>query len=404
MAYGKNMTPKEELVSKEEKALAQLVRSELNLQKWICLFATRHYKGRSRELVRKTKNGEIRVIVGRQIDDRGREVQVGLLRVPAYKILQALIHIWEVHGKPDDWVVSSLYELATVMKQQWGGATGKTLRIYLKNLRDIPIQWIGFFSKKDGYIDILEDQPLRFIKIEFLTRKRKEEEIKCRFRFKFDERIQDNLLLGYTKPLRLDVISKLDDISTLVYCHVDLVMADRNVYVRKSKQLLKDLGLDAKRYRYPSWRKAALEKVIDELIVIPQKEGKAGTPLSTGILTEMFISRTKDKKDWNVHFKKEPFPKSLSPRLDWEIEGLIKEMEDVLGVGGKNRLFYTKIARRCPADLIRIALRDTLDEEREGKITGSRKQFFGYWIQVLALNRGIDLGLNSSFGFMGGQK
>ena len=72
-------------------------------------------------------------------------------------------------------------------------------------------------------------------------------------------------------------------------------------------------------------------------------------------------------------------------------------MERVLGVGEKNRDFHIKIARSCPSHLIKIALKDTLEEKGAGKITGSKAQFFGYWIQCLVAKRGIDLGIRSSF-------
>lgn len=387
----------EKFIEEKEEKLLQLVRSELNVQKWVCLFATRHFKGRSRELVRRIGDKEIKIIIGKQYDSRGREIEVDVLRIPAYKVLIALFHIWEARGKPDGWITSSLYELAAVMNRKWGGKDAKLLKNALRSLADIPIRWVGFFSKRDGYIDIIEPHPLRFIQVGFLTRKIGDEEIDWKFKFRFDERIQKNLLLGYTKPLRLDVLSELDDISTLVYCHVDLVMADKNSYIRKSKELFEDLGLTSKRYRYLSRRKEALEKVIEELIERPRGRGQKGTPLTTGILTEISLRETKDGKDLNVCFVKEPFKRILPKKSEAEVKELVAEMERVLGVKERNRGFYLKIARNCPTDLIRIALKDTMEEARAGRITGSKAQFFGYWIQLLASNRGIDLGLRSSF-------
>jgi len=331
-----------------------------------------------------------KIVVGKQFDGDGREIEVGVLKVPAYKVLVALFHIWESRGKPLEWVTSSLYELADVMGRPWGGSLAKELKDQLRSLRDIPIQWIGFFYKgEDRYISILEDQPLRFIQVKFLTTKKGGKEIECRFMFKFDERILENLLLGYTKPVRLDVISKLSEIATLIYCHIDIVMADKTTYTRRSKELFEDLGLMSKRYRYPSRRKVALEKVAKELVE---------KPLTTGVLTEMSLKPTKDKKDYNVGFVKEPFRRAVSRKSEAEVRELVSEMERVLGVGERNRGFYVKLARSCPTDLIRMALKDTMEEERAGRITGSKAQFFGYWIQYLAAKRGIDLGLKTSFG------
>jgi len=377
----------------------EITRSELNVQKWTCLFATSRSREKSRELVRRSGDREIKLVIGKQ-SSGGKEIEVGVLKIPSYKVLVALIHIWESRGKPLDWVVSSLYELSEVMGRRWGGGAGaQALKAALKDLRDIPIQWIGFFYKpEDRYIAILEDQPLRFIKVKFFTAKRGDREIESRFAFKFDERILENLLLGYTKPVRLDVISKLSEIATLLYCHVDVVMADKNTYTRKSKDLFQDLGLTSKRYRYLSRRREALEQAIEELIDEPRERGERGTPLSTGILTSIALSETKDHKDINVRFTKEPFRKASPRKSAEEIKELVSEMERVLGVGERNRGFYVKLARSCPTDLIRMALKDTMEEERAGRITGSKAQFFGYWIQYLAAKRGIDLGLKTSFG------
>ncbi len=388
----------------KERELIQLVRSELNIQKWACLFATRHFAGRSRKIVRKKENVELHAMVGIQFDG-SKEIEVGVLKIPAFKVLNGLIRIWELNGKPmgvDEWVVSSLRELAYVLNRAWGKSTAESLKRSLKSLRDIPIMMKGFFSKGEGdYIEILEDQPLRFVKLKIFRRKRGGKEIDYRFKFRFDERILENLVLGYTKPYLLSVITPFSDITTLIYTHVDLVMAKREKYRRRSERLFQDLGLmEAKRYQHTRIRKQALEQAIEELITLPRGQGKAGTPLSSGTLTRMYLGRTKDGKDWNVHFVKRRFRKPAVTQDRETVEQLVQEIEGVLRVGERNRPFYTRIARRCPRDLIRMALRDTLDEERGGKITGSRAQFFGYWVQVLAFQRGLDLGLKSSFDYI----
>ena len=381
----------------------QLVRSERNLHQLIGLFATSQFKGRSRKIIRMTKDGKVEITVGIQLDEQLREVEIGVLRVPAYKVLEALIRIWELRGKPDKdtWIVSSRYELASILGRGWSGKDLRLLKKYLRNLAEIPIRWKRFYLRKGGFIDILEPHPLRFIQLAFLTEKRGGKEVDWRFKFRFDERFHANLSLGYTKPVLLNVVAPLSDTATLFYVHLDLVMADKNVYVRRSEALFRDLGLmEAKRNKKLSRRKEIIEKVIQELISNPKAQGRLGTPLSTGILTSVHMAFTKDRRDFNVFFRKKPYQKARPIKSKEEVLQLVQEMEKVLGVGERNRRFYIKIARRCPSDLIQTALRDALDEERAGKITGSKARFFGYWIQALAFQRGIDLGLRSSFDYL----
>jgi len=379
------------------------VRSELNLHKLIGLFASSQFKGRSRKLVRDKKNGKVEITIGIQYDNQGREVGIGVLRVPEYKTLEALIHLWELCGKPDrdTWIESSRYELASILGREWGGKDSKLLKKYLRNLAEIPIRWKRFYSRERGLIDILEPEPLRFLKLAFLTTKRGKKEIDWRFKFRFDERFHSNLCLGYTKPFLLNVIAPLSDVETLFYVHLDLLMAKRTHYVRKSKGLFADLGLmDAERNKWPSRRREIVQQVIQRFITKPKKQGRAGTPLTTGTLTNIKILRCKDGQDFKILFEKKPHEKLPSTRNRAETIALVREIEQLLEVGDHNRGFYLKVASRAPRDLIRTALRDTLDEERAGKLTGSKAQFFGWWIQVLAFERGLDLGLHSSFDYL----
>ena len=87
-------------------------------------------------------------------------------------------------------------------------------------------------------------------------------------------------------------------------------------------------------------------------------------------------------------------PPSSSNKSTEEIENLVNKMVRVLGKREENKGFYYKIARHCPENVINMALSDTEAEERSGEIEKSKPAFFGYWIQELCEERGINLGLN----------
>jgi hypothetical protein len=139
----------------KEQERKHIVRSELNIERWSSMFATSQYKGRSREVYRQIAEGKtIGVVVGKQRDDRGRLLEVGVLRVPALKVFYALIRLWELAGRPDNAVNCTLPQLRRVLGKALGGQTYEYLRTMLESLHHIPIKWIGSFYQKD--IDKLE--------------------------------------------------------------------------------------------------------------------------------------------------------------------------------------------------------------------------------------------------------
>jgi hypothetical protein len=290
---------------KEKRPSKHTVRSDLNVHKWIGLFSTSHFRGKSKRIVRHTKLGREEVIVGLQYDDRGHEVEVGVLRVDAYKVLEALIFIWESQGKCAGFVTSSRFELASILGLGWGGNQSKYLLTHLQSLGEIPIRWQKFYLTKDDFVEVKHPHPLRFIQLDLMTKQRGKTIIDWQFAFQFDPLIEKSLRNGHTKPVRLDVIGPLGDISTLVVLHVDMVMNTRLMYRIRSENLFRDLGLLAvKRYEYKGKRLEAVNAVIEEVITSPQKNGLQGTFLSHGMLINMWTEWTKDRRDYNVYFKR----------------------------------------------------------------------------------------------------
>lgn len=283
------------IIPKEE---TRTIRQELNIEKWP-IFTTSNFKGKSREISREVilENGDKvkrKVIIGRT-----KEGEIGVLRLQDYKVFCVLTKLWEEAKKPvNEKVTFTLYELAELLELQWGGKTHKGLYISLERLKTIPIIWEDSFYQKETetietlvtYFNLLDD-------LLIFERRKDTKKGQIYFslsRFKFNSKIISNLLHNYTKPVYLDVILKFKkEISVFLYRYLDLVMADKDYYERKTQGLFNDLELSE--YKYPSKRKQLLEPALEEL---------EGVELTTGILNYAKLERTTDGKDWKVVFKK----------------------------------------------------------------------------------------------------
>ena len=115
--------------------------------------------------------------------------------------------------------------------------------------------------------------------------------------FRFDEFILRNLLNNYTKPILLDVVLGFrSEIAQLIYTHLDLVMARRNLYERKTHELFAvDLDLVGKSYKNASNRVQKLKPALREL---------QGVQLSTGVISSAKLEKTKDGKDFKIVIRK----------------------------------------------------------------------------------------------------
>ena len=114
--------------------------------------------------------------------------------------------------------------------------------------------------------------------------------------FKFNDFALKNLLSNHTKPVLFDtVLGFRSEIAQMLYTYLDLILADKTHFERRSFELFGDLGLRGRAYRNVSNRKQILDRALKEL---------EGVPLSTGMINLAALERTKDNKDYKVVFKK----------------------------------------------------------------------------------------------------
>lgn len=222
----------------------------------------------------------------------------GMLTTEDQKTLYALVKHWEERGKPGDDVVFSKQQIARVLKKTWGRNVNAALTESLMRLRFTPFTWERSYfdsaaKETVGRIDtftILTDLHLTYRKD---AQKHTTREA-CHYRF--NDRILQNLLSGFTRPVFLDtVLSFKSEISQVLYSHLDLVLSDKNHYERRTKELCEDLGFDGPAYKYPSKRAQLLEPALQEL---------QGQPLPTGLLKEVRLEKTVDGKDFKIVVRK----------------------------------------------------------------------------------------------------
>ena len=87
------------------------------------------------------------------------------------------------------------------------------------------------------------------------------------------------------------MLSFKSEIAQLLYTHLDLMLARRTTYERKTRELFDDLGLDGKAYRNVSNRVQKLKPALEEL---------TGVRLSTGFIVSATLEKTADGKDYKI--------------------------------------------------------------------------------------------------------
>jgi hypothetical protein len=116
--------------------------------------------------------------------------------------------------------------------------------------------------------------------------------------FKLNDAIIANLDRNHTKPVLLDVVLKFkSELAQILYTQLDRILSrDIATYERRTKELFADLGLEGRKYAYPSGRKQQLEPAIAEL---------EGSQLTNGfVIRTVTLERTADGKDYKLVVKR----------------------------------------------------------------------------------------------------
>jgi hypothetical protein len=277
------------------KTSVEKIRPDLNLEKWsIWQPSKSKIKPRARTFQR-----EIVLADGKKVS---AEVEVGftqkgMLTTEDQKTFYALIKIWEDKGKPTEQTFYSSRGLARILHKGWGTNVIDATDQSLLRLRMTPLIWRNSYHDSSRKDVIEQLDPFNILSdLKIVRRKTDGHNAHEYGYFKFNDFILNNLLNNYTKPLLLEVVLGFkSELAQILYTHLDLIMARRDHYERKTKELFEDLGLEGESYKHPSKRRQVLLNPITEL---------NGVHLSTGVITSITIARTKDDSDFKLIVRK----------------------------------------------------------------------------------------------------
>lgn len=333
---------KKESKSMENSKLQTLekIRPELNLEKW-SIWQPSHSGNKKTRILKRVSITQDGKSVTSEVTI-GYVDRIGTLTTDDQKVYYTLIKIWENAGKPTGPFFFSLRKIAKLLRLKWGTRTIDFLTKSLTRLRAIPLIWVNSYydGNKKGTIEILDTFNI-LSDLKIIKQARDGVVNKEAGYSKFND-YQLNNLLNNNKPLFFEIATSFkSEIAQLLYGRIDLIMADKFHYERRTKELFEDLGLEGETYKNKSKRKEKLETAFKELL---------GVFLSTGILIEAHLELTKDGKDYKVVFKKQPFAKSeeltngvgdkeekkepvslILPQVDTQALELVKHFHEKLG-------------------------------------------------------------------------
>ncbi|MBV8383624.1 MAG: hypothetical protein JOZ63_13535, partial [Planctomycetaceae bacterium] len=275
--------------------LPERIRPELNVEKW-SIWRPANSRGGPRA---RTFERDVRLPDGTRIVARLKVAPTteGNLTTEDQRVYYALVRLWEERGRSATLTPFSLRGLARVLKRIWNPQTKASLTRSLLRLRLTGFIWEqayidGPSGRRLGLLDtfsILSD--LKIVRRDDAGHVTREEG-----HFRFHAAILQNLLAGHTKPVRFDVVLAFkSEVAQLVYSHIELTLADKTGYERRTKELFEDLGLEGKDYHKPSVRVRKLEPALKEL---------QGVELTTGRITKAALEKTRDGADYKLVVRK----------------------------------------------------------------------------------------------------
>jgi len=303
-------TPTEK-IQNQTKTL-ELIRPELNLEKWTIWQPAKSKLAPNERVLRR----EINLPNGNRVT---AEVEVGFtnkgaLTTEDQRTYYALIQQWEERGRLSQQVPFSIRHLAQRLKKRWGTNVINSITESLVRLRTVPFIWRNSYhdSSTGETIKILDTFNI-LSELKIVQREKDGVVNKEVGYFKFNDFVLNNLLKNHTKPLLFDVVlSFQSEIAQLLYVYLDLILNDKTIYERRTKELFDDLGLEGKAYRNLSDRKRTLERALKELL---------NKPITTGRISSIALEPTKDQKDYKLVVRKGTRTAFITAPAERRVEG-----------------------------------------------------------------------------------
>lgn len=276
---------------------ARRVRSELNLEKWsIWLPSNSNRDPAPRVLTREIRgeNGQ-KTIATVEITASRK----GTLTTEDQRTYYALVEHHQRNGKPESVAYFSLRGISKSLGKKWGTRTIETITDSLTRLRANTIVWTNSYhdaatgktQEELGFFNIITD-------LKIITAKQDGHVTRSEGYFKLNDAIIANIERNHTKPVLLDVVIGFkSEVAQVLYTQLDRKLSrDITTYERRTKELFADLGLEGRKYAYPSGRKQLLQPAIAELLNAPLTNGN--------LIRSVGLERTVDGKDYKLVVKR----------------------------------------------------------------------------------------------------
>ena len=272
------------------------IRPELNIEKWPGMWRPSRSKRAPIVRVLEREHG---VLGGSRVHARVEVgyTHLGELTTEDQKTYYALVKQWEASGESAQQTFFSVRSLARFLHKQWGTNVITAITESLRRLRATPLTWENAYFDT-GSREVLEEINTFNIlsELKIIRRKVDGAVTKEAGYFRFNDFTLKNLLNHHTKAVLFETILRFrSDLAQLLYTHLDLIMADKRNYARRTRELFADLGLCGSDYARLYERKRALAGAIAEL---------RGVSLTTGVITAIGIEKTQDKTDYKLTVSK----------------------------------------------------------------------------------------------------
>jgi len=273
------------------------IRSELNLEQWSIWLPSNSNREPAPRVLRREIAGENGQKVVAEVEIAAS--RKGTLTTEDQKTYYALVEHHQRNSRNDSLVYFSLRSISKALAKQWGTRTIETITDSLTRLRANTIVWknsyhdaaTGKTQEELGFFNIITD-------LKIVTAKHDGHTTRAEGYFKLNDAIIANLDRNHTKPVLLDVVLKFkSELAQILYTQLDRILSrDIATYERRTKELFADLGLEGRKYAYPSGRKQLLEPAIAEL---------EGSQLTNGfVIRTVTLERTADGKDYKLVVKR----------------------------------------------------------------------------------------------------
>jgi len=303
-----------------------------------------------------------------------------------FKVFMAVIQLWKMQGSdPSGTVYFSDRQLAEVAGWSFSGVTAKRIADHISIMQGTTIDWMLAYKKKGKKntsvqkMSLINDA-LHVGRASTLRRDR----FSANHTVTLHQMLVQNMLNNVVRPINFSALRQIkSDASTRLYMMLDMYLAKKTIWERRSEGLLKaDLGYEGKRYDNRGERKRTLDRLIRDL---------DGKELTSGKLA-LAMKETADKNDWKLVARrikrierKRPYVKAIRGGSDAEYlaDDLLQRFDRA---GAPKRGFMVFLCKHYPEPILRDAL-SRAKGDYQGNVRTSLGAVFRYELEQIVKGR-----------------